>query len=112
MIFKDKKDWPNKYDINKLITRKNDIQKILNGHKSTIRRNDRYADIGDEITFDDHTFIISNIYQQQLKTITEDDAKFEGYTSLDEYKEALTSIHQGAVWDPEVIVWTHELKKK
>ncbi len=112
MSYENKQDWPEKYDINKLVTRKNSIDKMISGDKTSERRNDRYADIGDEIVLEGNTFIVNDIYPQQLKSITEENAKQEGYASLEEYKEALTSIHQGVVWDPEAVIWTHELKKK
>lgn len=112
MKYENKQDWPEKYDINKLISRQNDIDKILTGTKSTVRRNDRYADAGDEIVLDGQPFVVENIYPEQLKSLTDEDAKQEGHENLDQYKETLTSIHHGAVWDPEAIVWTHELKKK
>ena len=111
MLNHNKENWPEKYAISQLITRQTDIDKIIKGKKTTIRRNDRYADIGDEITFDNYTFIVKDIYQQKLKSLTNEDAINEGYTSLDEYKTALTSIHHAAVWDPEAVVWTHELKQ-
>ena len=111
MLNENKEYWPEKYAISKLITRQTDIDKIIKGEKTTIRRNDRYADIGDEIGFGKLTFIVNNIYQQKLKSLTNKDAKQEGYNNLEEYKTALTSIHQGAVWDPEAVVWTHELKQ-
>lgn len=112
MIYKNKQDWPEKYDINKLVSRQESIDKIINGEKTTERRNDRYADVGDEIVLDGQTFIVNDIYPQQLKSITEENAKQEGYNNLDEYKDALTSIHHGVIWDPEAVVWTHEFKKK
>ena len=112
MVYENKQNWPEKYDINKLVTRQDAIDKIISGEKTTERRNDRYADAGDEIILDGQTFIVNDIYPQQLKTLTNKNAQQEGYKNLDEYKDALTSIHEGAVWDPEIIVWTHELKKK
>lgn len=112
MVYENKKDWPEKYDINKLVSRQSDIDKILSGDKTSERRNDRYADAGDEIVLDGQTFIVENIYPQQLKELTDKEAQQEGYKNLEAYKETLTSIHQGAVWDPEAVIWTHELKKK
>lgn len=76
-----------------------------------MRRNDRYADKGDEVILAGHTFIVENIYPQKLKTVTEENAKQEGYDSLDAFKKALTSIHHGVVWDPEAVVWAHELEE-
>ncbi|MUV36441.1 hypothetical protein JNUCC1_00243 [Lentibacillus sp. JNUCC-1] len=57
-------------------------------------------------------FVIEDVYPQKLKDVTEEDVKEEGYSSLEQYKEALTSIHQSAVWDPEIVVWAHKFKKK
>lgn len=71
-----------------------------------------YADAGDELELDGHTFVIEDVYPQKLKTVTEENAKQEGYDNLEEYKKSLTSIHHGAVWEPEAVVWAHELKEK
>lgn len=112
MVYENKQNWPEKYDINKLISREDDIGKVIAGSKTSVRRNDRYADAGDEIALKDYVFIIEDVYPQQLKEVTEQDAKQEGFEDLDDYKEALTSIHHGAVWDPDQVVWVHELKGK
>lgn len=112
MVYENKQDWPDKINIEKLVSRQDDIDKILNGEKTSERRNDRYADRGDEVVIGGQTFIIENVYPQKLKTFTDDEAKQEGYKSLEAYKDTLITIHQGAVWDPEAVVWTHELKKK
>ena len=112
MVDENKQDWPEKYDINQLVTRQKDIDKMINGEKTSVRRNDRYADPGDELVLSGHTFIIENVYPQKLKELTDENAKQEGFDSLDAYKEVLTSIHHGSVWDPETTVWVHELEKK
>jgi|SRR5690625_3667490 len=112
MVYENKRDWPKKYDINKLVSRQEDIDKIINGEKISERRNDRYADSGNEIELNGSTFVVENVYPQKLKDVTDENAQQEGYADLEEFKEALTSIHHGAVWDPEALVWVHELKKK
>src|SRR5699024_212476 len=75
MVYENKQDWPEKYDINKLVTRQDAIDKIINGEKTTERRNDRYADAGDEIILDGQTFIVNDIYPQQLKTLTDENGQ-------------------------------------
>lgn len=112
MTFEHNNDWPKKYDINKLISIQEDIDHIIEGNKISIRRNDRYADAGDEIQLNHQTFIINDIYPQKLKEVSEKDAMDEGYPGLEEYKDAITNIHKEAVWDPEQIVWAHYLRKK
>ncbi|WP_099159719.1 hypothetical protein [Virgibacillus ndiopensis] len=98
-----------KREINLLITKPTDIEKLINGEKTAVRRNNRYADKGDILELDGHKFIVKNVYLQKLREVTENSARQEGYQNLDEYKEALTSIHHGSVWDPELEVWAHEL---
>lgn len=112
MVYESKKDWPEKYDINNLVSIQESIDKIIKGEKVSERRNDRYADPGDEIKLDGHLFVVEDVYPQQLKDVTDKNAKEEGYKGLEEYKEALTSIHHGAVWEPDRVVWAHYLKEK
>lgn len=112
MVYENKQDWPKKYDIHKLVTREKDINKLINGEKTSVRRNDRYADPNDEIELNRKTFIIKNVYPQKLRDMTDEMAIEEGYSNLEVYKEALKSIHSGAVWNPEQVVWTHEFKLK
>src|SRR5699024_1969719 len=112
LVYENKQDWPKKYDINKLVSIEEDIHKITHGDKVSVRRNDRYADNGDEIVLNGHLFEVENVYPQYLKNVTDKNAREEGYDSLDSYKEALTSIHETAVWDPEQLVWAHYLKEK
>lgn len=112
MVYENKQDWPEKYDINKLVTIEESINKIKTGEKISERRNDRYADDGDEVLLSGHLFVVEKVFPQFLKNMTEKDAKDEGYASLAEYKEALTSIHEAAVWDPEQLIWAHYLKEK
>ncbi|MGM8365999.1 ASCH domain-containing protein [Virgibacillus sp. W0181] len=110
MSYENKFDWPEKYDINKLVTIERDIKKILKGKKTSVRRNDRYADPGDKFELNGHTIIVEHVYPQKLRDVTEEHAKQEGYQNLEDYKQALTNIHHGAVWDPDMEVWAHELK--
>lgn len=112
MAFENKKDWPEKYDINKLISIQEDIDNVIKGNKVSERRNDRYADAGDEIQLNKETFIVSDVYPQKLKDVSEKNAKDEGYPGLEEYKDAITNIHHEAVWDPEQTVWAHYFQKK
>ncbi|SFD45367.1 hypothetical protein SAMN05216238_101408 [Lentibacillus persicus] len=105
----DKQQWPAKFDINKLVTIPEDIEKIIQGDKTAVRRNDRYADPGDKLELDGHTVIVENVYPQKLRDISDVDARQEGYNSLKEYKQGITSIHGEEVWDSDLIVWSHIL---
>src|SRR5690625_4489861 len=102
MVYGNKQDLPEKDDINKKKTRKDAKEKNLKIKKSTKSDKDRYDDAEKEKNIEGKTCICKKRNNIREKAMN----------NKNEYKDALTSIHEGAVWDPEIIVWTHELKKK
>lgn len=100
-----------KYELTNLVTRTEDIEKMKTGEKTAVRRSNRFGNIGDTWEVDGEIFMLENVYKQKLGEVTEEHAKQEGYTSLEEYKKAITSIHEEAVWIPNLEVWVHEFKK-
>ena len=112
LVYENKQDWPEKFPIEKLISIEKDIDKLIAGKKISVRRNDRYADVGDTIMLKGHLFEVEDVYPQFLKNMNEKNAREEGFESIESYKTALTSIHEGAVWNPEQLVWAHYLKEK
>ncbi|MEJ8778656.1 ASCH domain-containing protein [Pseudogracilibacillus sp. ICA-222130] len=112
MVYENKRDWPEKCPIEKLISIEEDMDKLIEGKKVSIRRNDRYADVGDTIILKGHLFEVEDVYPQFLKNMSEKNAREEGFESIESYKTALTSIHDDAVWNPEQLVWAHYLKEK
>lgn len=100
-----------KYELTSLVTRLEDIEKMKKGEKTAVRRSNRFGNIGDTWEVDGEIFMLENVYKQKLGEVTEENAKQEGYASLEEYKQAITSIHDGSVWNPNLEVWVHEFKK-
>src|SRR5699024_4146786 len=88
-----------------MITREDMIEKVTSGDKTAIRRQQRFADVGDTFELEGSMFKITDVYQQQLGDVTNQDAQNEGFDNLDAYKESITSIHEGAVWVPNLTVW-------
>lgn len=103
--------WPEKYDINKLVSIPEDIEKLKNVNKTSVRRNDRYADAGDTVELDGTTFEVTDVFPQKLGDMTDEDAKDEGYSSLKAYQDGIAAIHKRALWNPEKYVWVHALKR-
>jgi N4-acetylcytidine amidohydrolase len=99
---------PKKGSIDQLITIPKDIEKVIKGEKTATRRNGRYADIGEVMTLEGHKFVVEKVYQQALGDLTDEDARKEGYKSLEDYKEKILSIHPGMRWMPKLEVWVHE----
>lgn len=99
---------PKTCTIDRLITVKSDIEKVLSGQKTATRRNGRYADVGEIMTLEGHKFVIDKVYSQSLGELTDDHAKQEGYSNVEEYKQSILSIHPGMPWLPQMRVWVHE----
>ncbi|MEH7382653.1 ASCH domain-containing protein [Bacillus sp. JJ1533] len=97
--------------IERLVTMESDIKKVLEGKKTATRRNGRYADVGEIMTLEGQAFKIDRVYEQSLGELTDEDAKREGFNTVDEYKESILSYHPGMPWLPQMKVWVHEFSK-
>ncbi|WP_453991817.1 ASCH domain-containing protein [Bacillus nitroreducens] len=97
--------------IDRLVTMESDIKKVLEGIKTATRRNGRYADVGEIMTLEGQQFRIDQVYEQSLGELTDEDAKREGFDTVDEYKESILSYHPGMPWLPHMKVWVHEFSK-
>lgn len=109
---------PKTCSIDRLVTVEQDIEKVLNGEKTATRRNGRYADIGEIMELKNRKFKVTNVYQQDIREISEADAQREGFASLDHYKEYIVSLHKHSndtpvknVWMPAMKVWVHEFEE-
>lgn len=99
---------PKTCTIERMVTLEEDVKKVLAGEKTATRRNGRYADVGEVMTLDGKEFVVDRVYSQSLGELTDDDAKREGFTTLEEYKQSILSIHPGMPWLPQMRVWVHE----
>lgn len=97
--------------VDRLITMESDIKMVLEGKKSATRRNGRHADVGEIMTLGGQQFKIDRVYEQSLGELTDEDAKKEGFNTVDEYKESILSYHPGMPWLPHMKVWVHEFSK-
>lgn len=101
---------PKSCSIDKLVTKEDDVKKVIAGIKTATRRNRRYADVGEIMTLDEHQFVVNHVYSQSLGEVTEENAIQEGYENLDQYKESILSLHPGMRWVPKMKVWVHEFQ--
>ncbi|RXI96681.1 ASCH domain-containing protein [Anaerobacillus alkaliphilus] len=99
---------PKTCEIDRLVTGAADIEKIISGQKRAVRRNGRYADPGEIMVLHNHSFKVDKVYRQTLGDLTDEMAQDEGYPTLEEYKNAILSIHKGMPWVPNMKVWVHE----
>ncbi len=101
---------PKTCSIERMITVDADIQKVLSGEKTATRRNGRYADIGEIMELQGKKFEVTSVYQQSLGELNDENIKSEGYSSLEEYKNYILSMHAGMPWMPQMKVWVHEFR--
>ncbi len=97
--------------IEKLVTMKADVEKVLKDEKTATRRNGRYADVGEIMVLNGHSFRVDQVYHQSLGELTDAHAKQEGYDSLETYKQSILSYHPGMPWLPTMMVWVHEFSR-
>lgn len=102
---------PKTCTIERLVTLKDDVSKVISGKKTATRRNGRYADINEIMELDGHNFIVEKVYTQKLGDMTDEDASREGYSDLEAYTDSILSIHPGMKWAPKLSVWVHEYKQ-
>ncbi|MFD0696974.1 ASCH domain-containing protein [Paenibacillus sp. GCM10027628] len=101
---------PKTCSIDRLVTKENEVVKVLAGEKTACRRNGRYADIGETMELQGKNFTVTNVYQQSLGELTEQDANREGHPTVESYKESILSMHPGMPWLPHMKVWVHEFQ--
>ncbi|MGB6405916.1 MAG: ASCH domain-containing protein [Planococcus donghaensis] len=99
---------PKTCSIERLVTNKQDVEKVLLGKKVATRRNGRYADVGEIMVLEDKKFLVDRVYQQTLGELTDEIVAGEGYATVEEYKQAILSTHAGMPWLPQMTVWVHE----
>jgi len=101
---------PKTCTIERLVTKEDDVEKVLSGLKTSTRRNGRYADIGEIMELQGRKFEVHKVYQQSLGELTEEDVQSEGFDSLEDYKNYILSMHAGMPWLPHMKVWVHEFR--
>ncbi|RAL24074.1 ASCH domain-containing protein [Thermoflavimicrobium daqui] len=101
---------PKTCSIDRLITRLEDVQLVIQGKKIASRRNGRYADPGEIMELDGKKFEVVKVYQQSLGELTDQDAQAEGFSTVDSYKEYILTLHPKMPWLPQMKVWVHEFR--
>jgi N4-acetylcytidine amidohydrolase len=94
--------------IERLVTIPKDVEKVINGEKTATRRNGVYADLGEIMVLNGKEFKVDAIYKQTLGEMTDEHAKQEGYTTMEEYKQSILAMHAKMPWLPTMSVWVHE----
>lgn len=102
---------PKTCSIEKLITNKNDVEKVLAGTKTATRRNGRYADSGEIMVLEGREFLVERVYAETLGDLTDSKAQQEGFSDVEDYKQSILKFHPGMPWLPTMGVWVHEFSE-
>lgn len=101
---------PKTCSIDRLVTKEDDIAKVLAGSKTATRRNGRYADPGEIMELSGKQFEVTRVYRQSLGELSDEHVQSEGFADLEAYKNYILSMHAGMPWLPHMQVWVHEFK--
>lgn len=93
--------------IERLVTQPRLAEAVKTGMKTQQRRDGVYGWPGETFDLDGMLFIITDLRRQRLGDMTDEDAKAEGYPSLESYKEIILKMHAGMSWNVESLVWVH-----
>jgi hypothetical protein len=62
------------------------------------------------MTLEGRQFVVDRVYSQSLGELTDDDARSEGFSTVEEYKQSILAYHPGMPWLPHMRVWVHEFR--
>jgi len=77
------------------------------GEVTQLHRGHRYADEGDTFEIDGERFEVTDVTERTLGDLTDEDARREGSSDLDAYRERLQRVHDEFEWDDDSEVVRH-----
>lgn len=105
-------DYPEKTcSIDRLVTHAKLVEATKAGTKTQQRRDGVYGLPGETFDLDGIKFVVTDLTRQRLGDMTDDDAKAEGYPSLDMYRDIILKMHTGMTWEADSLVWVHSFSK-
>ncbi len=102
---------PKNCEIERLIRHPKLVEAAKAGLKTQQRRDGIYAYPGETFVLDGVKFVVTSVERRSLSEMSEDDAKAEGYPSLEAYRELILKMHPSMSWDENHQVWVHCFQK-
>ncbi|PSQ21669.1 hypothetical protein BRD01_11345 [Halobacteriales archaeon QS_8_65_32] len=82
------------------------------GEITQIHRGHAYAEAGDTFDVNGTTFEVADVEERQLGDLTDEDARAEGASDLEGYRERLQHAHgDGFEWDDDADVVRHRFER-
>ncbi len=98
-------------EIDRLVTHPKLVEATLAGQKTQQRRDGVYAYPGETFELEGVEFTVTSLEQKTLGDMTDDDARAEGYPSMEAYKALILRMHEGMKWNEVHKVWVHKFEK-
>jgi hypothetical protein len=98
-------------DVDRLIRNRKSIIAARNGDKTEQRRDGIYAYPDEVFELEGEPYAVTDLTWQSLGQMTDADARAEGYSDLETYKELILRMHKGMEWEESHLVWVHKFKK-
>lgn len=105
-------DYPAKTcAIDSLVTHAKLVAAAIAGRKTQQRRNGVYAYPGETFKLDGIEFVVKDLRRESLGQMTDTDARAEGYSGLEMYRDLILRMHKGMEWNESAKVWVHEFER-
>lgn len=85
---------------------------VADGTVTQLHRGNRYADAGDTFEIDDEVFEVVAVETRRLGDLTDEDARAEGSTDMESYRERLERVHDDFEWNPDSEVVRHRFEPR
>jgi len=88
------------------------IEAVAEGQMSQIHRGQQYVEEGDRFEIDGETFEVVDVTERKLGDVTDEDARREGSSDLEAYKQRMVRAHGGDFeWDEDADVFRHRVER-
>jgi len=86
-------------------------EQAIDGEVTQVHRGHAYAEAGDTFAVDGQQFEVVEVTERTLGDLTDEDARAEGATDLDHYKQILQRAHDEFEWDDDSDVVLHRFER-
>jgi kynureninase len=88
------------------------LEAVADGEMTQIHRGNQYAEEGDTFELDGDTFEVVDVTERTLGDMTDEDARREGSTDLEAYRERMVRAHGGEfTWNEDAHVVRHRVAR-
>jgi Ran GTPase-activating protein (RanGAP) involved in mRNA processing and transport len=95
-----------------LFPNKPTLSAVADGEMTQIHRGNRYAEEGDTFEIDGDAFEVVDVTERTLGDMTDEDARREGSSDLEAYRERMVRAHGGDfTWDEDADVVRHRVAR-